>query len=108
MIYYLFIIKSVVNYICECSASYENPLRRNVYIPPNKDFIFLKKFENINVTTRILNFYEKNSMLDNVCTNSNYYYIVIQNVFYYYRQNSKSQRIILDKEKVNKLVLYNY
>jgi hypothetical protein len=75
MIYYLFIIKSVVNYICECSASYENPLRRNVYIPPNKDFIFLKKFENINVTTRILNFYEKNSMLDNVCTNSNYYYI---------------------------------
>jgi hypothetical protein len=75
MIYYLFIIKSVVNYICECSASYENPLRRNVYIPPNKDFIFLKKFENINVTTRILNFYEKNSMLDNVCTNSYYYYI---------------------------------
>ena len=75
MIYYLFIIKSVVNYICECSASYENPLRRNVYIPPNKDFIFLKKFVNINVTTRILNFYEKNSMLDNVCTNSNYYYI---------------------------------
>ena len=75
MIYYLFIIKSEVNYICECSASYENPLRRNVYIPPNKDFIFLKKFENINVTTRILNFYEKNSMLDNVCTNSNYYYI---------------------------------
>ncbi len=75
MIYYLFIIKSVVNYICECSASYEYALRRNVYIPPNKDFIFLKKFENINVTTRILNFYEKKSMLDNVCTNSNYYYI---------------------------------
>ena len=74
MIYYLFIIKSVVNYICECSESYENPLRRNVYIPPNHDFIFLKKFENINVTTRILNFYETNSMLDNVQTVINIIY----------------------------------
>jgi hypothetical protein len=66
--------KSSTNYICECNECFDVPLRTQAYIPLNKDFIFLRKFENRNVKQRVLNFYKTMENHDNVGKNFKNYF----------------------------------